>query len=260
VGKQATIIRIGRSTKLRTVNGKRIQQAGVGSMREWVTACVGAAYAGGKRIQSNAGVQETAQENRMTPTHRCALLMLAFTFTSALPGCGNAPHGSFANAALGAVGLRKAAGLPESQQPPRNVPLRLHAATRLNVNERGQPLALAVRLYKLRQKDAFEEAPYATFLDPQQERERLGADLLDVREIMLVPGQRYEVTERVAREAGHVGIVALFHNPAAGHWRTTVSSAEAERNGVNIGLHACAMSVAGRAIGGASALGSVRCQ
>jgi type VI secretion system protein VasD len=260
VGKQATIIRIGRSTKLRTVNGKRIQQAGVGSVRERVTACVGAAYAGGKRIQSNAGVQETAQENRMTPTHRCALLMLAFTFTAALAGCGNTPHGSFANAALGAVGLRKAAGLPESQQPPRNVPLRLHAATRLNVNERGQPLALAVRLYKLRQKDAFEEAPYAAFLDPQQERERLGADLLDVREIMLVPGQRYEVTEKVAREAGHVGIVALFHNPAAGHWRTTVSSADAERNGVNIGLHACAMSVAGGAVSGASALGSVRCQ
>jgi type VI secretion system protein VasD len=243
VGKQATIIRIGRSTKLRTVNGKRIQQHGVGSVRERVTPCAGAAYAGGKRIQSNAGVQETAQENRMTPTHRCALLML-----------------SFANSALGAVGLRKASGLPESQQPPRNVPLRLHAATRLNVNERGQPLALAVRLYKLRQKDAFEEAPYAAFLDPQQERERLGADLLDVREIMMVPGQRYEVTEKVAREAGHVGIVALFHNPAAGHWRTTVSSADAERNGVNIGLHACAMSVAGGAVSGASALGSVRCQ
>jgi type VI secretion system protein VasD len=260
VDKQATIIRIGTSTKLRTVNSKRIQQAGVGSVRERATACAGAAYAGGKRIQSNAGVQENAQENRMTPTHRCALLMLAFTFAAALTGCGNAPHGSFANAALGAVGLRKAAGLPESQQPPRNVPLRLHAATRLNVNERGQPLALAVRLYKLRQKDAFEEAPYAAFLDPQQERERLGADLLDVREIMMVPGQHYEVTEKVAREAGHVGIVALFHNPAAGHWRTTVSSAEAERNGVNIGLHACAMSVAGGAVSGASALGSVRCQ
>ncbi|MBD8543059.1 type VI secretion system lipoprotein TssJ [Oxalobacteraceae sp. CFBP 8761] len=186
--------------------------------------------------------------------------MLAFTFTAALAGCGNAPHGSFASAALGAVGLRKPAGLPESQQPPRNVPLRLHAATRLNVNERGQPLALAVRLYKLRQKDAFEEAPYAAFLDPQQERERLGADLVDVREIMLVPGQRYEVTEKVAREAGHVGIVALFHNPAAGHWRTTVSSVEAERNGVNIGLHACAMSVASGTVSGGSTLGSVRCQ
>lgn len=198
----------------------------------------------------------------MTTTQRCVPIMLAFTFTftAALSGCGNAGLSPLANAAMGAVGLRKQPGLPESQQPPRNVPLRLHAATRLNVNERGQPLALAVRLYKLRQKDAFEEAPYAVFLDPQQERERLGADLVDVREIMLVPGQRYEVTEKVAREAAHVGIVALFHTPAAGHWRTTVSSVDAERNGVNIGLHACAMSVAGGAVSGGTTLGSVRCQ
>ncbi|MEM8514041.1 type VI secretion system protein VasD [Massilia sp. MP_M2] len=196
----------------------------------------------------------------MTTTHHCALFALALMFTAALSGCGNAPHGAFASAAMGAVGLRTSPALPESQKPPRRVPLRLHAAMRLNVNARGQPLALAVRLYKLRQKDAFEEAPYAAFLDPQQERERLGADLVDVREIMLVPGQRYEVTETVAREAGHVGIVALFHNPAAGHWRATVSSVDAERNGVTIGLHACAMSMAGGAASGASTLASVRCQ
>ena len=194
----------------------------------------------------------------MTPTRRCALI--ALTFTAALSGCSGTGLSPLASAAMGAVGLRKPPELPESHKPPRSVPLRLHAAARLNVNERGQPLALAVRLYKLRQKDAFEEAPYAAFLDPQQERERLGADLLDVREIMLVPGQRYEVTEKVAREAGHVGIVALFHKPAAGHWRTTVSSVDAERDGVNVGLYACAMRVAGGVAGGASTPASVRCQ
>ena len=192
----------------------------------------------------------------MTRIYRCALLAL----TAALSGCGGAALAPLANVALEAAGLRKPPELPESQKPPRNVPLKMHAATHLNLNERGQPLALAVRLYKLRQKDAFESAPYAAFLDPQQERERLGADLVDVREIMLVPGQRYEVTEKVAREAGHVGIVALFHNPAAGRWRTTISSLEAERDGVNIGLHACAMSVAGAATNPSTALASVRCQ
>lgn len=188
----------------------------------------------------------------MTTIHRCALMVLA----GALSGCGGAALAPLASMALEAAGLRKPPELPESQKPPRNVPLRMHAAARLNLNERGQPLALAVRLYKLRQKDAFEGAPYAAFLDPQLERERLGADLIEVREIMLVPGQRYEVTEKVAREAGHVGIVALFHNPATGRWRTTVSSLDAERDGVNIGLHACAMSVAGAT----TALASARCQ
>ena len=176
----------------------------------------------------------------------------------ALAGCGS---NGLASKAMEATGLRKPPELPEAQKPPRSVALRLHASPKLNADKRGQPLALAVRLYKLRQKDAFEGAPYATFLDPRLERESLGADLVEVREIMLVPGQRYEVTEKVAREAGHVGIVALFHTPAAGRWRTAVSSLEAERDGLNVGLHACAMSVGSAAAkDGASALGSVRCQ
>jgi len=187
----------------------------------------------------------------MTATNRCALLALALA--AALSGCGGTALGPLAS-------LRRPPALAESQMPPRNVLLRMHAATRLNLNERGQPLALAVRLYKLRQKDAFEGAPYAAFLDPQQERERLGADLVDVREIMLVPGQRYEVTESVAREARHIGIVALFHNPAAGHWRTTLSSVDAERDGVTIGLHACALNVAGGPASAVTALASARCQ
>jgi type VI secretion system protein VasD len=187
---------------------------------------------------------------------RAGLLMAASALAAALAGCGGAALAPLASVALEAAGLRKPAELPESQKPPRNVPLKLHAATRLNVDARGQPLALAVRLYKLRQKDAFEGAPYAAFLDPRLERESLGADLIEVREIMLVPGQRYEVTEKVAREAGHVGIVTLFHTPAAGRWRTAVSSLDAERDGLNVGLHACAMSVGA----GASALASVRCQ
>lgn len=197
----------------------------------------------------------------MRKRNRAGLLMAVAALTAVLPGCGGAALLPLAGAALEAAGLRKPAELPESQKPPRNVPLKLHAATRLNVDARGQPLALAVRLYKLRQKDAFEGAPYATFLDPRLERERLGADLVEVREIMLVPGQRYEVTEKVAREAGHVGIVALFHTPAAGRWRTAISSLDAERDGLNVGLHACAMSVgAVGAKSGTAALASVRCQ
>jgi len=251
VNKQATIIRIETHAKLCPVNGKRIQQTRVGSRYEPAWTCAGAAYRGEKRIQSNVGAQENSKENGMTATYRCALL--AFALAAALSACGGTTLGPLAS-------LRKPTALAESQKPPRNVLLRMHAATRLNVNQRGQPLALAVRLYKLRQKDAFESAPYVAFLDPQQERERFGADLVDVREIMLVPGQRYEVTETVAREASHIGIVALFHHPAAGHWRTTLSSADAERDGVSIGLHACALNLASGPISAAPTLASVPCQ
>lgn len=177
----------------------------------------------------------------------CSLLLATL-----LGGCGGG--------ALEAIGLRKPPELPELQKPPRNVPLRLHAAQRLNVDERGRPLALAVRVYKLRQKDAFEAAPFAAFLNPQAERESLGADLLDVREIMLVPGQRYETVEKVGREAGVVGVVALFHRPAGGRWRATVGAADAERDGVNIGLYGCALGMSGAAGQAGASVASARCQ
>ena len=141
----------------------------------------------------------------------------------------------------GAIGLRKPPPVPESQQPPRNVVVHLDAAPRLNVDARGRPLALLVRIYKLRQRGAFEQAPYPAFLSPQAERDALGADLVETREITLVPGQRLDVSDRLARDTPWLGVVALFHAPAAHGWRMTFAAADAEQTGVTIGLHACSL-------------------
>jgi len=172
-----------------------------------------------------------------------------------LAGCGGA---GLADSALKAAGLRKPPQVPDAQKPPRSVALRLHAAPKLNLDKSGQPLALAVRVYALRRKEAFEAAPYDAFLDPQAEKQSLGADLLEVRELMLVPGQRYEVTEKISREASHLAVVALFQRPAAGRWRLAVPAGDAERDGLTVGLHAFALSTSGAA--GVAALSSARCQ
>jgi type VI secretion system protein VasD len=152
-------------------------------------------------------------------------------FACLLGGCGG-----------GTLGLRKPAPVPESQLPPRSVVMHLHAAPRLNVDARGQSLALLVKVYKLRQRGAFDQAPYAAFLSPQAEREALGADLVDVREVTLVPGQRLDVNDRLARDTPWLGVVALFHAPADNAWRAVVPAADAEGAGATIGLHACALS------------------
>jgi type VI secretion system protein VasD len=145
--------------------------------------------------------------------------------------------------------------VPEAQLPPRSVALRLHAAKRLNVDARGQPLALLVRIYKLRQRTAFEQAPYAAFLSPQAEREALGADLIEVKELTLVPGQQLDLNEKLSRDAGWLGVVALFHAAAPQGWRMAFAAPEAEQAGVTIGLHACTMSTSA-----AKPLSLVRCQ
>jgi type VI secretion system protein VasD len=149
------------------------------------------------------------------------------------------------------------------QQQPRKVALHLHAATRLNVDAHGQPLALLVRIYKLRQRSAFAQAPYAAFLSAQAEREALGADLIEVSEVTLVPGQRLDLDQLLAREAGYLGVVALFRAPARQGWRTTFAAADAEKAGITLGLHACALSVgAGAGASGEAPppLSLVRCQ
>lgn len=146
--------------------------------------------------------------------------------------------------ALELTGLKKPE-LPDSALPDRRIAWRLHASSSLNTLPDGQSLALLVRIYRLRAPDSFLQAPADTFGDANREKELLGDDLVSVREVQLVPGQRHEATDKLPRDIGHVGIVALFHHPAAGRWRYAFSAVPAELTGIDIGVHACAMTVHG---------------
>jgi type VI secretion system protein VasD len=75
-----------------------------------------------------------------------------------LAGCAGGP-GPLPAGLLETAGLRKPPPLPEAQLPPRKVALRLHAATRLNLDPRGQPGAVGVRIYQRRQRTPFYPAP-----------------------------------------------------------------------------------------------------
>lgn len=161
-------------------------------------------------------------------------------------------------AMMGCAGLRKPPDVPEAWQAPRHVAVHLQAAPRLNVSADGQSLALVVRIYKLRQLAAFDSAPFAAFLDPASEKQALGADLIEAREVTLVPGQQVDLDESVTREAGYIGVAALFRAPAAQRWRAAFPAAEAERSGVTVGLLACALSAGSG--GAATMMGSVHCQ
>lgn len=161
---------------------------------------------------------------------------------------------------LEALGVRKSA---EVQKSPRQVALHLHASAKLNSDALGRPLPLVARIYTLRRSAAFDAAPYAAFLSDGADREAFGADLVGVREQILLPGQRYDAIEHVPQEAAYVGVVALFHSPAPQRWRLAFSSLEAEKAGLTVGLQSCALSAgAGAQPRGATAKmhGPARCQ
>lgn len=147
-----------------------------------------------------------------------------------------------ASGALEALGV-KPSNVPESQKPPRQVPVRLYAGSNLNAAGDNRPVAMVVRIYALKEPTSFMQAPYDAFLDPAREKQVLGAELLNVREVTLIPGQRYEVSEKVSREASTLGVVALFRSPAAQRWKFAFDTVKGEKSGITIGLHACAMTL-----------------
>jgi type VI secretion system protein VasD len=127
---------------------------------------------------------------------------------------------------------------------PRKITLRIHAGEQLNTDAQTRSLSVVVRIYKLHQADAFLAAPYETFVDAQTEKTALGADLKEVREIVLRPGQKHEVVETLAADVSHVAVAALFRAPADGRWRFVFDAKRAEQTGITLGVHGCALSVA----------------
>ena len=163
--------------------------------------------------------------------------------------------------ALETVGLKEPA---ESPNQPKSVKVQMFAGQNLNAGRDNRSLALVVRVYRLRQSSRFEQASFDAFLDEDTERRALGDDLLGATEIVLQPGQRHEIVELVPPEAGAVGVVALFRSPASKRWRLSFDSKLAAKDGIAIGLHACALTTSSAGLttsvsGGAASLVGVRC-
>lgn len=168
--------------------------------------------------------------------------------------------GNMGDKALETIGFKKPEAphlpeLPESAKPARRMKLKLAASDSLNVDSSGRSLSLVVRVYKLRSTTAFLNAPYETFGNSAKEKEALADELIESREIVLLPGQQQQINERWAREATHVGIVALFRAPAPQRWRYAFELETFQLDqGFVLGAHACTLSIAsGEPVGVSSA-------
>jgi type VI secretion system protein VasD len=178
--------------------------------------------------------------------------------------------GDMAKNALEAAGLRKPdpPALPQIPQAealhlPRKVALEVYAGPQLNHDDTNQPLSVVLRIYQLKSSAAFLQAPYEAFAAGTAQKEFLGDDVVGMREVTLVPGQHYQVEEKVPREAAALGVVALFNAPAAQRWRFAFDTEAAEKSGVVMGAHGCALTVTqGKPLNvefDASVLGNLRC-
>ena len=133
----------------------------------------------------------------------------------------------------------------------RKITLRLHAGQILNTDVSGRSLSIVTRIYKLRDKTAFEAAPYGDFQDLKPVKApEFAVDVVAVKEVVLTPGKQYDVIETVGGDAPYFAVVALFRAPSPQRWRFVFDSRAASATGVTLGVHACALSVsAGQALG-----------
>ncbi len=179
-----------------------------------------------------------------TQTQHGVRTMLALSLIAPLSGCAAAGAMSavaqIASLAMNATGMSK----PADPNATSNVQLKIVASNTLNTDNKNHPFSVVVRIYQLKQSSMFQQAFYNIFLDSQREKEALGSDIIAVKDITLIPGQIYVNTEKVAATADYVGIVALFHAPAAGRWKLIFPTRDSNKTGLTLGMSECSITVA----------------
>ena len=192
-------------------------------------------------------------------------IVLLLGLCHALAGCSTAVKVAadmLAEKALNAMGVKT--DNPNKPVPPKTVQLRLETAQDLNAGEDGQGLSTVFRVYKLKDRNAFLATPYAAFGNPEKEKSAFGQDLLEVREMILSPGEVLDLKEKVPAESPYLGTVALYRQPSAQRWRFVFAAADSEKTGITLGLHACAMTATttppvGMTLNESSLLSPARC-
>ena len=182
---------------------------------------------------------------------RHGLLGLVVAVALSVSACAStSSEGGVIDKAMQLVGLSKPPVKPGpevaalSTPKPTQVTLRIHAGQVLNTDSKGQSLSLVARIYKLRSYGTFMQTPYAAFQSDGDASRTLEKEVVEMREIVLTPGQRYEMIETMTPEATHIAVVGLLRAPDPRRWKFVFDAREAARTGITIGAHGCALSVA----------------
>jgi type VI secretion system protein VasD len=195
--------------------------------------------------------------NRSNPHHtlsrRFCSAAVSCCVVWAAVGCAS---GGFVDKSLEFVGLKAPENLDAAKENAasikdginnlpvnRDVTLRIHAGQVLNTDPTGRALSVVTRVYKLRSTAQFSQATYAMFASNDSARTAFADDVISVDEVVLKPGQKYEVVETLPLTVTNIAVVALFRSPDALRWRFVFDTKAAAKTGITIGAHACALSV-----------------
>lgn len=157
-----------------------------------------------------------------------------------LGGCAGAATSIASNLVMSALGMKK----DNTPPPPKEITLTIHTARNLNADDTGHGLSAVLHIYKLKDSTAFNQASFDTLSNTTLAKQTLGADLIESKEQLLIPGQKYQFKEKVDAQNGYLALAVLFRTPNPQRWKLIAANAALqEKEPIIIGAHACALNV-----------------
>ena len=105
--------------------------------------------------------------------------------------------------------------------PPRREPLKLalsiNASTSVNPDDRKRAAPIAVRVYELKNADAFNEADFYSLQD--KDKSVLADDLVTRDQFLLRPGERRTITRNANDASTVLGVIAAYRDLPNAVWR-----------------------------------------
>jgi type VI secretion system protein VasD len=114
---------------------------------------------------------------------------------------------------------------------------------KLNPDDLGRPLSMVVRLYELRQREAFEKLTLHDLANVADETRLLGQDLIGRHEFILTPGTKRTIEWTPQAETTHMAWVGFYRNPKAQPWRQIVSVQQLDPKPMQLWVGACGLSL-----------------
>ena len=154
-------------------------------------------------------------------------LPLSLLFAAALSGCGvfsKSPPPL--NLPFNAPPVTPTA---EAARPSEEFVLKGVADESVNLDVTDRPLSVVVRVYQLRAREEFSRLSFEALTGGRSDAALFPKDLVNVNEIVLVPGTTQELNDKLLPETKFVGVVAYFRRPEPQYWRFLVD-ARAVRN------------------------------
>ncbi|MBF8739919.1 MULTISPECIES: type VI secretion system lipoprotein TssJ [Pseudomonas] len=100
------------------------------------------------------------------------------------------------------------------------ITLYFSAAAGLNPGATGTPAPVRVRIYELKNSAAFVRADY--FALAERAQATLAADLVDLDEVLLQPGEQLRITRPLSPATRQVGLVVGYREIDQAQWRSVL--------------------------------------